>query len=124
MDSPDLIRRKVMRQINERILEVSRTCNIGHERLPFCCECGRPSCTDQLRLQPREFEAVPVRGGIFVLSPEHAPSVGAVVVGRFGSRAVLAATAPDRFNKVGRLIHRERICQGHGTRGRAPRREL
>lgn len=63
------------RAVNERISEVAQGLDeqSGDSRhvYEFYCECGRPGCTERLRLTRAEYEAVRADGTRFVIVPEH-----------------------------------------------------
>jgi hypothetical protein len=47
------------REINERVeRDLEPLVDTQDELLPFVCECGRPNCTDTIRMSVAEYESV------------------------------------------------------------------
>jgi hypothetical protein len=47
------------REINERVeRDLEPLVDTQDEQLPFVCECGRPNCTDTIRMSVAEYESI------------------------------------------------------------------
>jgi hypothetical protein len=69
----------LLREVNERIEEIGAEA-FGLSTIGFVCECGDASCTQQVKLQLREYESVRKDARRFFTLPGHeAPEVESVV---------------------------------------------
>jgi hypothetical protein len=69
----------LLRQVNERILEVSTAWPGPAAPIGFLCECGAEGCVSVVTLARAEYEAICASPGGLVLEPGHA-AAGAEVV--------------------------------------------
>jgi hypothetical protein len=70
----------LLREVNERIEELGSRLAPATSAIGFVCECGDHTCTEQVRLEGHEYEAVRNNGRRFLTLPGHeAPEVERVV---------------------------------------------
>src|SRR2546423_14467985 len=75
----------VLREVNERIEELAEEFRLKREPLSLVCECGNPSCVQQIQLTRAEYEAVRSDPTHFAVFPGHEiPGVEDVVEHRGG----------------------------------------
>jgi hypothetical protein len=93
----------LLREVNERIEELGTGAAIAVPTISFVCECGDRSCTQQVKLELREYEAVRTNGRCFLTLPGHeAPEVERVVERHDGYQIV-----EKNDGTPGRLAERE-----------------
>lgn len=61
----------LLREVNERIEELRADTALGVATIGFVCECGDATCTQQVKLELREYEAVRTNGRRFFTLPGH-----------------------------------------------------
>jgi hypothetical protein len=98
----------LFREVNERVREVAAPLLGTREEGAFLCECGDEACTETIRLDLEEYEAVRASPHRFVMVPGHqdgtveASTVQGngryVVVERSGFREQAASHDPRRRN--------------------------
>jgi hypothetical protein len=64
--------RELIREVNDRVTEASRSLSVGSgELLELVCECSRPTCGDIVALTRTEYERVRLHRGRYVVVPGH-----------------------------------------------------
>src|SRR4029453_6642207 len=61
----------LFREGNESIERISATLEVSDERLKILCECGVPTCLEQLDGPVSEYERVPPPSPLFLIKPGH-----------------------------------------------------
>jgi hypothetical protein len=61
----------LFREVNERIERISATLQVSDERLKILCECGVPTCLEQLDVATSEYERVRADPTLFLIRPGH-----------------------------------------------------
>jgi hypothetical protein len=61
----------LFREVNERIERISATLQVSDEKLKILCECGVPTCLEQLDVPAAEYERVRADPTLFVIKPDH-----------------------------------------------------
>jgi hypothetical protein len=70
----------LLREVNERIEELGAGAT-NLEWIGFVCECGAPSCVEQVQLEVQEYEAVRSNAQHFLTVPGHeTPEIERVVL--------------------------------------------
>jgi hypothetical protein len=59
----------IFREVNERVTEISA--DAPTDELELLCECGRPACTDAIRMRSGDYEALRADPLQFVVQPGH-----------------------------------------------------
>jgi hypothetical protein len=59
----------VFREVNERVKEISA--DAPTDELGLLCECGRPTCTEAIRMQSEAYEALRANPLHFAVRPGH-----------------------------------------------------
>jgi hypothetical protein len=91
------------RDINERVeRDLEPLVDTQDERLPFVCECGRPSCTDTIDLSVPEYESIRRHAIRFAVVPGHQIEDVEDVVER-NDRYVVVQKHPDTWQIVEQL---------------------
>ena len=115
-------RRGLLRQLNERTVEVAA--GIGLERgrrLRFVCECGNDECVQAIELTRAEYEAVRAHGRRFAIAPDHENPVVEVVTGQTSRFAVAetfvgeASRIPEETDPRGQLGRELRVVEAVGA---------
>lgn len=75
-------KRLLLREVNERIRDVSTDSCAQHE-CEFLCECGDPDCLEPVSLSLAEYGEVRANPSDFLTAPEHRGGAGADVVARY-----------------------------------------
>ena len=75
-------KRLLLREVNERIRDVSTDFCTQHE-CEFLCECGDPDCREPVSLSLAEYGEVRANPSDFLTAPEHWGGAGADVVARY-----------------------------------------
>ena len=75
-------KRLLLREVNERIRDVSTDFCTQHE-CEFLCECGDPDCREPVSLSLAEYGEVRANLSDFLTAPEHGGGAGADVVARY-----------------------------------------
>jgi hypothetical protein len=95
----------LLREVNERMEELSTTFQETASTTVFACECSDLSCVEPINMTLSEYEAIRSDSNQFLVVPRHVvPDVervvreaeGYVVVAKIGEGALLAAEADDR----------------------------
>jgi hypothetical protein len=63
----------LLREVNERILEVSTTWAAPTEAVGLLCECGDADCVSVVTLSVADYEAIRATSGGLVLDRAHTP---------------------------------------------------
>jgi hypothetical protein len=61
----------LFREVNERIERISATLQVSDEKLKILCECGVPTCLEQLDVPTGEYERVRIDPTLFLIKPGH-----------------------------------------------------
>lgn len=61
----------LFREVNERIERISSTLQVSDENLQILCECGVPTCLDQIEVPMTEYERVRADPTLFLIRPGH-----------------------------------------------------
>jgi hypothetical protein len=61
----------LFRELNESIERISATLEVSDERLKILCECGVPTCLEQLDVPVAEYERVRGTPTLFLIRPGH-----------------------------------------------------
>lgn len=61
----------LFREVNESIERISATLEFNEERLKILCECGVPTCLEQLDVPMRDYERVRAEATLFLIKPGH-----------------------------------------------------
>jgi hypothetical protein len=61
----------LFREVNERIEQISATLQVSDEKLQILCECGVPTCLEQIEVPVRDYERVRRQSTLFVILPGH-----------------------------------------------------
>jgi hypothetical protein len=61
----------LFREVNENIERISATLEVSDERLKIHCECGVPTCLDQLDVPVSHYERVRASPTLFLIRPGH-----------------------------------------------------
>jgi hypothetical protein len=72
-DRPD--NSALLREVNERILEVSTKWAVSAAAVEFLCECGDADCVSVVTLPAAGYEAIRASSGGLVVHRGHAPVV-------------------------------------------------
>jgi hypothetical protein len=69
----------LVREVNERIREVSLSFGMADRRLELICECSRTDCFDRITVAASHYEQIRSQSGQFVVAPGHGgePEAGA-----------------------------------------------
>jgi len=70
----DLVRRRLFREVNERIRGVNLRFGAAAEICQLLCECGDAACVERVEVPPHVFEEVREVDGRFVVAPAHTAS--------------------------------------------------
>lgn len=62
----------LFREVNESIERISATLEVSDERLKILCECGVPTCLEQLDVPVADYERVRAVSTLFLIKPGHA----------------------------------------------------
>lgn len=74
MSTPgDIRRRTLLRAVNERIFEISRSL----DRFEVLCECGAAGCFSQIEISPLEYRSIRDNGGPSLMAPGHEAEIPA-----------------------------------------------
>ena len=80
----ELVRRRLFREVNERIRDVNLRFGTVSPEYQVLCECGRPACVERVYTPAGVYEELRLSAGVFLVAPGHV---------RAGSERVLAETA-------------------------------
>jgi len=61
----------LFREVNENIERISATLEVSDERLKILCECGVPTCLEQLDVRVDDYERVRSTPTLFLIKPGH-----------------------------------------------------
>jgi hypothetical protein len=61
----------LFREVNERIERISATLQVSNEKLQILCECGVPTCLDQIEVPVGDYERVRAQSTLFLIRPGH-----------------------------------------------------
>jgi hypothetical protein len=61
----------LFREVNENIERISATLEVSDERLKILCECGVPTCLEQLDVPVGDYERVRSASTLFLIKPGH-----------------------------------------------------
>lgn len=61
----------LFREVNENIERISATLEVSDERLKILCECGVPTCLEQLDVPMADYERVRGTPTLFLIKPGH-----------------------------------------------------
>jgi len=61
----------LFREVNENIERISATLEVNDERLQILCECGVPTCLEQLDVAMADYERVRSEPTLFLIKPGH-----------------------------------------------------
>jgi len=61
----------IFREVNENIERISATLEVADERLKILCECGVPTCLEQLEVPVADYERVRAGSTLFLIKPGH-----------------------------------------------------
>ena len=61
----------MFREVNERIEDLAETFGLGDRPLDLICECGKASCSQQIRMTSGEYEALRKDPTLFAVYPGH-----------------------------------------------------
>jgi hypothetical protein len=61
----------LFREVNESIERISATLKVSDERLKILCECGVPTCLEQLDVPMSDYERVRAEATLFLIKPGH-----------------------------------------------------
>ena len=85
----------LFREVNERIERISATLQVSNERLKILCECGVPTCLEQLDVPTSEYERVRADPTLFMIRPGHEHADLEEVVERHEGYHVVRKVAGD-----------------------------
>jgi hypothetical protein len=86
--------RLVLREVNDRIVELAVKWNETGVRL-FVCECSGQGCVEALEITEAEYERIRADESHFVVSPGHEQPKSERVVERNGRFVIVADAEPD-----------------------------
>jgi hypothetical protein len=61
----------LFREVNESIERISATLEVSDDRLQILCECGVPTCLEQLYVPMSDYERVRAGSTLFLIKPGH-----------------------------------------------------
>ncbi len=61
----------LFREVNENIERISATLEVSDEKLKILCECGVPTCLEQLDVPVADYERVRSASTLFLIKPGH-----------------------------------------------------
>jgi hypothetical protein len=61
----------LFREVNERIERISATLQVSDETLQILCECGVPTCLEQIEVPVGDYERVRAESTLFLIKPDH-----------------------------------------------------
>jgi hypothetical protein len=61
----------LFREVNERIERISATLQVSDEKLKILCECGVPTCLEQVEVPVGEYERIRTDPTLFMIRPGH-----------------------------------------------------
>ena len=85
----------LFREVNERIERISATLQVSDEKLKILCECGVPTCLEQLDVPTAEYERVRAEPTLFMIKPGHEHADLEEVVERHEGYIVVRKVAGD-----------------------------
>lgn len=94
--------RRLLREVNERIYEVTQGWGLEDVPTSFHCECGCVGCADLVSLGEDEYLKVRAVGAVWIVAPRHAAMAGGAVAGEIARRAVLVETEVDEARRRSR----------------------
>jgi hypothetical protein len=69
--SPELLRRSLFREVNERICGVASAFTVLSDRYDLFCECGRADCVERLVVPAEIYARARDDGRIYLVRPGH-----------------------------------------------------
>jgi hypothetical protein len=85
----------LFREVNERIERISATLQVNDEKLQILCECGIPTCLEQITVPVAEYERARAESTLFMIRPGHEHSDLEEVVERHDDYSVVRKLAGD-----------------------------
>ena len=90
----------LFREVNENIERISATLEVNDETLKILCECGVPTCLEQLDVPVADYERVRAASTLFLIKPGHEHADLEEVVEEHDSYHVVRKRDPDAVEIV------------------------
>jgi hypothetical protein len=92
--SEELVRRRLFREVNERIRSVNLRFGTAADEMHVLCECGRRDCIDRIEIPISVFDEISLADDLFLVAHGHAQQPEERLVAEAGEYDVIAvATA-------------------------------
>ena len=85
----------LFREVNENIERISATLEVSDERLKILCECGVPTCLEQLDVPVDDYERVRSTPTLFLIKPGHEHEELEEVIEEYDGYHVVRKRDPD-----------------------------